>query len=46
MEDKADMSEDYNKFDKIPPFRVNTDPNILSNKEDTPWLQCRKKSQH
>jgi hypothetical protein len=45
-EDKTDMSEDYNKFDEIPPFRVNTDPTILLNKEDTPWLRCRRKSQH
>jgi hypothetical protein len=26
VEDKTDMSEDYNKFDEILPFRVNTDP--------------------
>jgi hypothetical protein len=36
VEDKTDMSEDYNKFDEILPFRVNTDPTILLNKEDTP----------
>jgi hypothetical protein len=36
VDDKTDMSEDYNKFDKIPPFRVNTDPTILLNKENTP----------
>jgi hypothetical protein len=46
VEDKTDMSEDYNKFDEIPPFRVNTDPTILLNKEDTPWLWCRRKPQH
>jgi hypothetical protein len=46
VEDKTDMSEDYNKFDEIPPFRVNTDPTILLNKEDTPWLRCRRKPQH
>jgi hypothetical protein len=33
MEDKTDMSEDYNKFDEIPPFRVNTDPTILLTKK-------------
>jgi hypothetical protein len=44
VEDKTDMSEDYNKFDEIPPFRV--DPTILLNKEDTPWLRCRRKPQH
>jgi hypothetical protein len=43
VEDKTDMLEDYNKFDEIPPFRVNTDPSILLNKEDTPWLRCRRK---
>jgi hypothetical protein len=46
VEDKTDMSEDYNKFDEILPFRVNTDPTILLNKEDTPWLRCRRKPQH
>jgi hypothetical protein len=46
VEDKTDISEDYNKFDEIPPFRVNTDPTILLNKEDTPWLRCRRKPQH
>jgi hypothetical protein len=46
VEDKTDMSEDYNKFDEILPFRVNTDPTILLNKEDTPWLWCRRKPQH
>jgi hypothetical protein len=46
VEDKIDMSEDYNKFDEIPPFRVNTDPTLLLNKEDTLWLRCRRKPQH
>jgi hypothetical protein len=36
VKDKTYMSEDYNKFDEILPFRVNTDPTILLNKEDTP----------
>ena len=39
VEDKMDMSEDYNKFDEIPPFTVNTDPDILLNNEDAPWLR-------
>ena len=39
VEDKTDMSEDYNKFDKIPPFTMNIDPNILLNDEDAPWLR-------
>src|SRR3989337_1792159 len=38
VEDKTDMSEDYNKFDEIPPFTVKTDPSILLNDEDSPWL--------
>jgi hypothetical protein len=46
VEDKTDMSEDYNKFDEISPFRVNTDPRILLNKEDTQWLRRRRKPQH
>ena len=39
VEDKTDMSEDYNKFDEIPPFTVNTDPSIPLNDEDAPWLR-------
>jgi hypothetical protein len=38
VEDKAYMLEDYNKFDKILPFRVNIDPSITLNGEHTPWL--------
>jgi hypothetical protein len=34
LEDRTDMSEDYNKFHEIPPFKVNTDPHILLNNED------------
>jgi hypothetical protein len=45
LEDKTDMSEDYNKFHEIPPFKVNTDTNILLNNEDAPWLRPRKKPQ-
>jgi hypothetical protein len=37
VEDKTDMSEDYNKFDDIP-FKVKTDPNIILNNEDCPWF--------
>jgi hypothetical protein len=33
------MSEDYEKFDEIPPFTVKTDPSILLNDEDSPWLR-------
>ena len=39
IEDKSDMSEEYEKDDRIPPFKVNKDPSILVNDEDTPWLR-------
>ena len=39
IEDRSDMSEDYKKNDGIPPFTVNSDPSILLNNEDTPWLR-------
>jgi hypothetical protein len=39
IEDKSDMSKDYEKNDGIPPFTVNSDPNIILNNEDTPWLR-------
>ena len=41
------MSEDYNKFDYIAPFKVKTNPSIVLNNEDFPWL-CRnqKKGKH
>ena len=38
IEDRSDMSEDYKKNDGIPPFTVNSDPSILLNNQDTPWL--------
>jgi hypothetical protein len=28
VEDKTDISEDYDQFDDIPPFSVNVDPSI------------------
>ena len=43
VDDKTDMSEDYNKFHEIPPFKVKTDPSILLNDEDSPWLRPRRK---
>jgi hypothetical protein len=43
VEDKTDMSEDYNKFDDIPPFKVKIDPSIILNNEDCPWLRRSKK---
>ena len=39
IENKSDMSEDYERDDRIPPFIVNNDPSILLNDEDTPWLR-------
>jgi hypothetical protein len=39
VEDKTDMSEHYEKFHEIPPFTVKTDPIILLNDEDSPWLR-------
>ena len=39
VEDKTDMSEDYNDFVEIPPFAVKTDPSIVLNNEDAPWLR-------
>ena len=39
IEDKSNISEDYEKNDGIPPFIVNSDPSILLNNEDTPWLR-------
>jgi hypothetical protein len=40
--DKTDMSEDYNKFDEIPQFRMNIDPSIMLNGEDAPWLRPKR----
>ena len=34
VDDKTDMSEDYEKFDEIAPFTVNIDPSIELNDED------------
>ena len=39
VEDKTDMSEDYNQFGEIMSFKVNTDPSIKLNDEDAPWLR-------
>jgi hypothetical protein len=44
VEDKTDMSADYDKFEEIPPFTVKTDPCILLNKEDASWLRPKKRS--
>ena len=42
VDNKTDMSEDYNKFHEIPPFTVKTDQSILLNDDDSPWLRHRK----
>ena len=42
VEGKTDMSEDYEKFHEIPPFKVKADPSILINDEDYPWLRRNK----
>jgi hypothetical protein len=43
VEDKTDMSQDYNQFGEILPFRVNTDTSIKLNDEDAPWLHHNRK---
>ena len=39
VEDKTDMSEDYDKFHEIPPFKVNIDPSLKLNADPCPWLR-------
>ena len=39
IENKPDISEDYEKNDRIAPFTVNKDPSIQLNDEDIPWLR-------
>src|SRR5215216_1307149 len=39
VEDKTDMSEDYENFHEIALFTVNIDPSIQLNDEDCPWLR-------
>jgi hypothetical protein len=46
LEGKTDMSEDYEKFHEILPFKVNADPNTLLNDEDYPWLRRNKQGTH
>jgi hypothetical protein len=43
VEDKTDLSEDYNKFCEIPPFKVNNDPSMKLNDDDAPWLRHNRK---
>ena len=44
LEDKIDLSEEYNNFVVIPPFEVNADPCILLANNDAPYL-CRDHNQ-
>ena len=46
VEDKTDMSADYDKFHEIPPFAVKDDPCLLLINEDAPWLRRSKKPKH
>ena len=39
VEDKTDISEDYDQFDDLPPFSVKVDPSILLAQEDAPYLR-------
>ena len=39
VEDKIDLSEEYNNFIVIPPFEVNVDPCILLANDDAPYLR-------
>ena len=39
VEDKTDLSEEYNNFVAIPPFEVNADPCILLANDDVPFLR-------
>ena len=42
VDDKTDISEDYEKFDEIAPFTVNINPSIQLNDEDFPWLRRKR----
>ena len=40
VEDKTDISEDYDQFDDdLPPFSVKVDPSLLLAQEDAPYLR-------
>ena len=39
VEDKTDLSEDYNNFVDISPFVINADPCIMLVNEDAPYLR-------
>ena len=44
LEGKTHMSEDYEKFHEIPPFKVKANPSILINDENYPWLRRNKQN--
>ena len=46
VEGKTNMSEDYEKFHEIPPFKVKADPSTLLNNEDYPWIRRNKQGTH
>jgi hypothetical protein len=39
IKDRSSILEDYEKNDGIPSFAMNSDPSVLLNDEDTPWLR-------
>ena len=39
VDDKTDLSEEYNNFVAIPPFELNTHPCILLANDDAPYLR-------
>jgi hypothetical protein len=39
IEDRTDVSEDYEKSNAISPFTINSDPSVLLGDEDTLWLR-------
>ena len=41
VDDKTDMSENYEKFDEIAPFTVNIDPSIQLNDEGFPGYDAK-----
>ena len=46
VEGKTGVSEDYEKFHEIPPFKVKADPSTLLNNVDYPWLRRNKQGTH
>ena len=38
VEDKTNISDDYDQFNDLPPLSIDVDPSILLAEEDTPYL--------